>query len=160
MTARKQAKAARKHEKRDSALRWPMRVFGPRVCADILEALREGNYVHIACEAAGIPRKTFYEWMARGRKGEQPFASFHRDVQAAIRGHERDAVATLLRHGKLQWQALAWTLERRHPQRWGRRLPVAGAAAGFALPEGTSTEDAIAVTKAYLSSLESTQRKA
>jgi hypothetical protein len=47
-----------------------------RVTATMVEQIRRGVVVETAAEAAGIRQATFHDWMARGGRGEEPFAEF------------------------------------------------------------------------------------
>lgn len=86
----------------------------------ILLCLRGGNYVETACAVAGIHKDTFYEWMKLGKGGMEPYASFRTSVtQALAKGEVRD-LALIGQAARTQWQAAAWRLERRFPERWGR----------------------------------------
>ena len=37
----------------------------------IVKLIELGNYITAACESAGISKKTFYNWLKRGEKGEE-----------------------------------------------------------------------------------------
>ena len=87
------------------------------LCTDIRDGIDQKH----AALRAGIAERTFYEWMASGRKNETPeFAAFY----AAVKKAQADAVAANVmlvqiaaREGT--WQAAAWWLERRHPDQYG-----------------------------------------
>lgn len=49
----------------------------------ICEHISNGARVDDAAQAAGIHRGTFYQWMAKGRAGEQPYSDFHDAVERA-----------------------------------------------------------------------------
>src|SRR3954451_5857658 len=61
--------------------------------ARILKDLAEGQTRACAAERAGISERTLLRWMARGRKGEEPFLAFMSGVKKA----ERDAEALAVR---------------------------------------------------------------
>lgn len=97
----------------------------------ILNFLRIGNYVEVACKAAGIHKDTFYEWMKRARSGkpeDAKFDAFAGQVDAALAEAEARDLQTILVASKDAWQAAAWRLERRYPERWSRsdRVKVEG----------------------------------
>lgn len=87
------------------------------LCTDIRDGIDQKH----AALRAGIGERTFYEWMASGRKNETPeTAAFY----AAVKKAQADAVAANVmlvqiaaREGT--WQAAAWWLERRHPDQYG-----------------------------------------
>lgn len=90
----------------------------------IYKALRAGNFFDVAVSYAGVHRATAYNWMRRGSKGEAPFKEFFEAVRKAETDSEVADVTQLNLHGKKTWQALAWRLERKHPERWGLRIRV------------------------------------
>src|SRR5262245_54122719 len=104
-------------EKRKSAGR-PTK-FNEQVAKTILDYIRMGCYLETAAQTAGIDRITLYEWTCRGERGESPFADFVRELRIAQGESEvRDLrnISQAAENGI--WQAAAWKLERRHPERW------------------------------------------
>jgi hypothetical protein len=81
----------------------------------ILMLLRAGNYQKEAFTAAGISADTFYSWMKEDpefseavQKAESEAVAFHMaQIMKASQGGA--------------WQASAWYLERKHPDRFGRQ---------------------------------------
>src|SRR5262245_20188727 len=86
----------------------------------ILAVLRAGGYDETACAAAGVSKQQFYEWLRRGRAGEGPFDAFLVEVLRAQADGEARNVMLVAQQAQNSWQAAAWLLERRHPERWGR----------------------------------------
>jgi transposase len=101
------------------------------VQAIIVGALRAGNYVETAAQAAGITKVTLYEWLKRGEEEpESIYADFANAVEKARAESEQRDIGIIDRAAHDgSWQAAAWKLERRFPQRWGRlvRTEVTGA---------------------------------
>ena len=98
-------------------------VLTPQVEERILGFLRLGNYIETACKAAGIHKDTFYDWMKRartGKPGDERYAEFAARVDSALAEAEGRDVQTILLASRQQWQAAAWRLERRFPERWSR----------------------------------------
>lgn len=95
--------------------------LNPRVKKIILEGLRLGNYFSTVCEAAGISYLTYTGWMKRGKDGEEPFQSFLIDVKKAISDAEVRLVKVIDSASLKEWTAAAWLLERRMPEKFGRR---------------------------------------
>src|SRR5262249_51932820 len=93
----------------------------PAVQQKILRAIRAGNYASVAAASAGIDDSTFYRWLERGEKGEEPYCEFREAIKKASADAEQEALADIRKAGKTNWQARAWYLERCHPARWGRR---------------------------------------
>lgn len=97
----------------------------PEVQQRIVEALLSGLYVEDAVILGGIAEDTYYEWVKRGKTGEEPFASFSEAVESAGVVSSSQALVTV-RAGGMGWQGSAWFLERRYPAKWGRRDPDHG----------------------------------
>lgn len=117
------------------------------VATRIVQALEAGNYRRRAAQYAGVSLRTLQEWLRVGREnptrrafgacsatvdintGEVAWAYprgltygefLHRCMEAEAKAETR-AVVLLGTHMKKRWQACAWYLERKHPERWGRR---------------------------------------
>jgi len=86
----------------------------------ILKDLADGQTRACAAARAGISESTLQKWMARGRKGEEPFDTFVTAVKKAERDAEAVAVGEIRKAGKKNWTAYAWWLERKYPQSWGK----------------------------------------
>jgi transposase len=87
----------------------------------VATAIADGMSYEYAATIAGVDRKTFYIWRKKGRAAKS--GVFH-DLHAAL--EKADAIfvqrnlAIISAHGRTQWQACAWLLERRHPEMFGR----------------------------------------
>lgn len=102
----------------------------------IVQAVRAGNYIETAAAYAGVAKSTLYDWMKRGarerqrlernpkaraKKSEAPYVEFSNAIQKALAESEMFDVATIGRASRDNWQAAAWRLERKFPERWGRK---------------------------------------
>lgn len=76
----------------------------------VCDALRFGVPLEVACGHAGIGRRTFFEWRARGEKGEEPYAAFLAATEMAQDSVEAYVTANILAKAKTNWQAGAWWL--------------------------------------------------
>lgn len=105
----------------------------------IITAIRAGNYIETAAAYAGVNKSTLYEWLKRGerekqrvaensryriRESEKPYVEFSNAVEKALAEAEIRDVAIIAKAAKEQWQAAAWRLERKFPDRWGRKDKV------------------------------------
>jgi len=94
----------------------------PETANRIVQAVKAGATYDVAARAAGVSEATLYGWKARGaREGTGQYFEFLERVkraeaegELALMGHVATAMSTT-------WQAAAWMLERRWPDRWGRR---------------------------------------
>lgn len=87
------------------------------------ELASNGNYDYVIAGAIGIGRRTFYAWLQKGEadyeKGVSSiFRQFYEAMEESRSIAETEAVKGILAAGQKQWQALAWFLERRYPERW------------------------------------------
>ena len=100
----------------------------------ICDDLRTGCYVETACVRAGIDESTFYRWLEKARSGRRPYSDFRDAVKKAEADAEVLLAGTVMRVAlnpeNPNWQAAMTMLERRHPERWGRRVAVAGEGGG------------------------------
>lgn len=81
-----------------------------------------GNYIETVCVYLGISKNTWYTWLKKGEKQRQ---GIYRDFYDAIKKAEAEAemrnVAIIQEAARDTWQAAAWFLERKYPERWGKR---------------------------------------
>lgn len=86
----------------------------------ITRSLRMGAFVETAAAFAGVHRDTYYDWMKRGRaKGaRREYREFVAEVDKAMATAEMLMLQNVTKAE--EWQASAWRLERRYPDRWGK----------------------------------------
>lgn len=114
--APKKPKAKRKPGGRPSKLT-------PSRQARICTAIRKHNVLAHAAAAGGIDYSTFQRWILAGEADASgPYREFCAAVKKAQEAFEADQVQVIAKAGKDgSWQASAWLLERRYPDRYGRR---------------------------------------
>jgi len=95
----------------------------PEKVQRLLASLRDGNYREIACRQAGIAKQTFYYWLKRAETGEEAAMALLDAVERAEAEAEAETVGNVRRASKLPqfWAAGMTYLERKSPDRWGRR---------------------------------------
>lgn len=100
----------------------------PETAARICELLSQGNYDHVAASASGVAPRTFSSWLTKAQDPETDptgvyaeFAELVEQAQAVGEGHN---VSTIKQAARTNWTAAAWLLERKYPERWGRRERV------------------------------------
>jgi hypothetical protein len=110
-------------------------ILSPAVVEEVRRLLPTVLYLESVGDYLGITHATWGNWLRRGRKehnrlqrypGEEPSEaeSLYLEFFAAVKkglaeGQIADA-ATIKRAAAKHWQAAAWRLERRFPERWGR----------------------------------------
>ena len=98
-----------------------------------MAGLRGGAFAEVAARAAGVSPSTFYVWLERGRRGEQPFLEFLEAVELAdaeIEVEVSTALADAARNGN--WRAAEVFLKLRFGARWRDRPSDAASSAGQA----------------------------
>lgn len=109
----------------------------PETTEKITRAIRAGNHATVSARLAGIGETTYFRWMAEGEKedAEPEYREFWESVKRAEAEAEIRAIA-LIRQAAEQgtWQASAWYLERKHPERWGKNDKIRQEISG---PNGT-----------------------
>jgi hypothetical protein len=107
----------------------------PDKAAKLVLLLRVGNYAESACASAGVAKSTYYNWKRTGARERDarenpkykpkaaldPFVDFIAEVEQAEATFECGAIAKIRMASGEHWTAMAWLLERKFPQRWGRR---------------------------------------
>jgi hypothetical protein len=89
--------------------------YTPATVGKFCRAVADGLSYKMAAAAAGISHESVCQW-------QRQFPEFSERVQLAIAKAEIALVRSIRRTAaKGTWQAAAWLLERRDPERWGRR---------------------------------------
>ena len=88
----------------------------------IIKGIRLGLTYDRAARLAGIHPRTFYLWKQKGAQGKAPvYVHFLQALKKAEVEGEAAAINQIVKAAKDgTWQAAAWLLERRFPQRWSR----------------------------------------
>jgi len=101
---------------------WPNAKFTPELAKEITQLIAKGNYLETAAAACGVSVAAVRTWIRDGRRAKSgPKRNFAIAYKRAEAKAESEAVNGIRYHGRKTWQALAWYLERRHPNRWARR---------------------------------------
>lgn len=103
----------------------------------LLKAIKVGNDKKVACALAGISEPTLYRWLEQS-KAENASEQL-RDFRESLERVEAEAevlkvsrIAQAADNGR--WQAAAWWLERKHPERWAQQTKIKAELSG---PDGT-----------------------
>ncbi len=99
--------------------------YTPAVAAKLVELISAGMSRERACRAIGVGARTLRDWLTRERRGDATYGGDLgerlRQAEAKAEGDALDQIRAAARDGA--WQAAAWYLERRYPDRYGRREP-------------------------------------
>jgi transposase len=105
---------------------------------DKLVALLEaGQFASVACRLAGVAESTYYLWMEKGATAKSGrYLEFSEAIKKADAMAEARRVETIRVAGTdpKSWPASAWWLERRHPDRYGRRAVEVSGPKGGPIP--------------------------
>lgn len=94
----------------------------PELQQKIVDAIRMGAYIETASAYAGINKSTLYDWMKRGARAKSgKYKEFSDAIEKALAESEMRDLAVIAKASQENWQAAAWRLERKFPDRWGRR---------------------------------------
>lgn len=94
----------------------------PEIQEKIIQAVRAGNYLETAAAYAGVPKNTLHDWLRRGAKEKRGiYHEFSVLVEKALAEAEMRDVLIIGKAAEENWQAAAWRLERKFPDRWGRK---------------------------------------
>ena len=92
----------------------PRKLADPQRRETLLKALEAGHTYKAACASAGLSEDAFARYRAE-------YADFADDVRQAEAKAAIRLVGQILEAGDKDWRALAWWLERRFPEEWGRK---------------------------------------
>jgi len=90
----------------------------------ICKAIANGSTYAEAAESAGVTYNTFLNWKQRGEKANSGrLFEFFQSLKKAEDQSEAELLSRIVDAGRdpKHWQANAWILERRMPDRWGRK---------------------------------------
>lgn len=112
----------------------PVKKLNKDVIEKASSYLREGNYIETVSAFLGISKQAFYDWVRRGARnlevqeagGKLPedeliYIDFFQSIEEAKAFSEMNDLAVIKKASDTRWEAAAWRLERRSPERWGRR---------------------------------------
>jgi transposase len=111
-----------------------------KLTADIIDKVKTFlpvcMYIETLADSLEIDRQTFYNWYHRGeaearrldQNGEETppqrealYLEFYRAIKKGAADGEMAAAARIHAASHTTWQAAAWLLERRFPDKWGTR---------------------------------------
>jgi transposase len=84
--------------------------------------IKKGLTREAALKAAGVPQAIYRQWLAWGQEGKSPYDTFLVGMEQAEAAAEAAGVLKL--KDAPAWQATAWWLERRFPEKWGQKIQL------------------------------------
>lgn len=97
----------------------------PEIIAEAGRLALAGNFYEPIYILLGISKATAYNWLQWGEEGREPFKEYLDAIKSGWAAAEARISAQLQQHGTKasegQWTPLAWFLERRFADRWGKR---------------------------------------
>ncbi len=101
----------------------------------IVEYISHGNYISTSCQACGISHRTYDTWIKHGEELAEHIESGKNHIEEsqliylqffeAIKKAESEAeaknVQIIQSVAPKNWQAAAWLLERKYPEKYGKR---------------------------------------
>jgi transposase len=89
--------------------------------AQLEQLIRAGTTIDVAAAAIGVSRSTIYGWLKQGEKARPGTAA--RTLRDRVEQARAESESLLVARvgqaaAKGSWQAAAWLLERRWPERW------------------------------------------
>ena len=128
---KKRIRAPNKSKRRIVAPPQPNRGGRPSLMTEevrdrLCSALADGNHFDTACSYAGIGYSTFRSWMVAAQESdaEPKLLEFLEVITRAMHEAEFYAVKSVKDQMTKDWRAAIAFLERRFPQKWGRRERV------------------------------------
>ena len=96
-------------------------------CDKICEGVLKGNYITTVCKSVGIQPQTYYGWKKKGEQGIEPYKTFYERVTECEAQAEMDILNVIYTSAIDQgnWLSSAWILERKYPNRFGKREQMA-----------------------------------
>lgn len=122
----------------------------PELIANVERIIRSGNYAQTACQLVGIGTTTYYRWLEMAEEEGTPaiYREFRDTIKRAeAEGEIRNVARIVQAADNGTWQASAWYLERKHPDRWGRNDKIRQEVAGV---NGSPLEVTIDVKQAVM----------
>ena len=90
----------------------------PEIKTQIIELIKQGNYVSTAMVALGLDDDFYYHCLDQAKKGQKDYCEFVRQLKKAEAEAEIDALSKM--RSATNWIPHATFLERRHRLTWGR----------------------------------------
>ena len=102
----------------------PPKYNDPKCIETLCATLATGATLAASCRSARISYRAVRTWVVAGESGDEKYSYFMHSIKKAEADNEISLVVDIRTAAKTQWQAAAWLLERRYPNKYGRRNSV------------------------------------
>lgn len=94
-----------------------------KLIEDFVNYFRVGHYTTTVCSLCGITFQTYSNWLKRGEKAKSGlYFEFFESIKKAEAEAEHHLVMNIRKSAAEEaWPASAWLLERRYPEKWGKK---------------------------------------
>lgn len=95
-----------------------------KLIEEAAKLIKSGNYASVVCKYFGIDESTWYRWLEKGERIKNEnniYRKFFNAIKKAEATAEGRNVAIIQDAAQTTWQAAAWYLERKYPDRWGKK---------------------------------------
>lgn len=98
----------------------------PEIAKEIVDAISIGVPRDMAAKSVGVQPSTLYQWLSKGREGNEDYREFSEAVEKADSLVVKRALVRITQAATKEqhWTAAAWLLERKHPAEFGQRVRV------------------------------------
>lgn len=93
----------------------------------IADHIRKGNFIDVSCAFEGIHKDTYYRWLKEGANSTDPDdlkKIFSDTVSKAEAESIIDMNDDMAKHGANNWKPIAWRMERRFQNKYGKRQEI------------------------------------
>lgn len=104
----------------------------------IVNAVKNGNFLEVAAQFAGVSKETFYDWLRKAEVAREKVAKKERPskheqrclaladdlAQALAESEVRDNLQITRAIQEGDWRAAAWRLSKKARERWGDQTPL------------------------------------
>lgn len=101
----------------------------PELINEIEDLIKQGYSNQDVCDVLSFSQASFYNWVNIGEEQKEGnftksedliYLEFVEAIKKARAEHKQNLLSKIQRHGNKQWQALAWVLERKYKDEFGK----------------------------------------
>lgn len=105
--------------------RSPFFLDKPDLADRFIELIEEGHYYNTACNMVGWNYDSVMQWLDKGSRGvDKDYYDWWCRVKQAEANAEVSLHEKIAAHHAEDWKSVAWVMERRFADRWGRREAI------------------------------------